>query len=79
MSFINTLLTLNYRCEVQYEYGLYGERHKPLESRPPSFKSRDGKQIQVKQSVAQQHDKTLKRGAVCLIIYLFLQKNNLLF
>ncbi|KAG2057085.1 hypothetical protein BDR06DRAFT_952193 [Suillus hirtellus] len=50
-------------CEVQYEYGLYGERHKPLESRPHSFKSRDGKQIQVKQSVAQQHDKTLKRGA----------------
>ncbi|KAG2120610.1 exonuclease V a 5' deoxyribonuclease-domain-containing protein [Suillus discolor] len=50
-------------CEVQYEYGLYGERHRPLESRPPSFKSRDGQQIQVKQSVAQQHDRTLKRGA----------------
>ncbi|KAG2160007.1 exonuclease V a 5' deoxyribonuclease-domain-containing protein [Suillus bovinus] len=50
-------------CEVQYEYGLYGERHKPLEKRPPSFKSRNGKQIQVKQNVAQQQDRTLKRGA----------------
>ncbi|KAG1825665.1 exonuclease V a 5' deoxyribonuclease-domain-containing protein [Suillus subaureus] len=50
-------------CEVQYEYGLYGERHKPLEKRPSSFKSRDGKKIQVKQNVAQQNDRTLKRGA----------------
>ncbi|KAG1839232.1 exonuclease V a 5' deoxyribonuclease-domain-containing protein [Suillus subalutaceus] len=49
-------------CEVQYEYGLYGERHKPLEKRPPSFTSRDGKTIQVKQNVAQQNAKTLKRG-----------------
>ncbi|KAG2345188.1 hypothetical protein BDR05DRAFT_930426 [Suillus weaverae] len=50
-------------CEVQYEYGLYGERYKPLERRPSSFTSRDGKLIQVKQNVAQQNDKTLKRGA----------------
>ncbi|KAG0702735.1 exonuclease V a 5' deoxyribonuclease-domain-containing protein [Suillus ampliporus] len=50
-------------CEVQYEYGLYGERHKPLEKRPPFFRSRDGKQIQVQQIVAQQNDRTLKRGA----------------
>ncbi|KAG1757843.1 exonuclease V a 5' deoxyribonuclease-domain-containing protein [Suillus lakei] len=50
-------------CEVQYEYGLYGERHKPLERRPSSFMSRSGKKIQVKQNVAQQNDRTLKRGA----------------
>ncbi|KAG2045120.1 exonuclease V a 5' deoxyribonuclease-domain-containing protein [Suillus americanus] len=50
-------------CEVQYEYGLYGERHRPLEKRPPSFTSRDGKTIHVKQNVAQQNHRTLKRGA----------------
>ncbi|KAG2088240.1 exonuclease V a 5' deoxyribonuclease-domain-containing protein [Suillus cothurnatus] len=50
-------------CEVQYEYGLYGERHKPLERRPSSFTSQGGKKIQIKQNVAQQNDKTLKRGA----------------
>ncbi|KAG2154567.1 exonuclease V a 5' deoxyribonuclease-domain-containing protein [Suillus clintonianus] len=50
-------------CEVQYEYGLYGERNKPIERRPSSFTSRDGKQIQVHQNVAQQNDRTLKRGA----------------
>ncbi|KAG1749747.1 exonuclease V a 5' deoxyribonuclease-domain-containing protein [Suillus paluster] len=50
-------------CEVQFEYGLYGERHKPLERRPSAFRSRYGKQIQVQQNVAQQNDRTLKRGA----------------
>jgi exonuclease V len=51
---------------VQYEYGLYGERYKPLERRPSTFKSRDGKEIQVQQNVAQHNDITLKRGAVCI-------------
>ncbi|OJA10311.1 hypothetical protein AZE42_05193 [Rhizopogon vesiculosus] len=50
-------------CEVQYEYGLYGERHRPLERRPSSFISRNGKEIQVQQKVAQHNDRTLKRGA----------------
>lgn len=67
-SFIHSFLTLDYRCEVQYEYGLFGKRSKPLELRPSSFMSRDGKKIIVKQNVAQQNDRTLKRGAVCLII-----------
>ncbi|KAG2075178.1 hypothetical protein BDR04DRAFT_1228933 [Suillus decipiens] len=49
-------------CEVQYEYGLYGKRHKPLERRPSSFTSKYGKQIQVRQNVAKQNDRTLKRG-----------------
>ncbi|KAG1766411.1 exonuclease V a 5' deoxyribonuclease-domain-containing protein [Suillus occidentalis] len=50
-------------CEVQYQYGLYGKRSKPLELRPSSFISRDGKEIIVRQNVAQQNDRTLKRGA----------------
>ncbi|OAX40886.1 hypothetical protein K503DRAFT_855055 [Rhizopogon vinicolor AM-OR11-026] len=50
-------------CEVQYEYGLYGKRYRPLEKRPSSFISRDGKEIQVQQKVAQHNDRTLKKGA----------------
>ncbi|KAF9245884.1 exonuclease V [Melanogaster broomeanus] len=49
-------------CEVQYEYGLYGRRHRPLEQRPPSFKSKSGKEIRVHQEVAQKNDRRLKRG-----------------
>jgi len=77
-SFTHPSLTLGYRCEVQYEYGLYGERHKPLERRPSSFTSQGGKKIQIKQNVAQQNDKTLKRGAVCLIVCSFRRRNDLL-
>ncbi|KAG9314150.1 exonuclease V a 5' deoxyribonuclease-domain-containing protein [Chiua virens] len=50
------------RCEVQYEYSLYGKRHKPLHQRPTSFTSKSGKQIRVHQQVAQANDRTLKRG-----------------
>ncbi|KAH7914727.1 exonuclease V [Hygrophoropsis aurantiaca] len=49
-------------CEVQYEYGLRQQRHKPLERRPSSFVSAAGKEIQVQQSVAVQNDRRLKRG-----------------
>ncbi|KAF8846138.1 hypothetical protein BDN67DRAFT_891221 [Paxillus ammoniavirescens] len=49
-------------CEVQYEYGLYGRRHRPLAQRPSSFASKSGKQIRVHQDVAKNNDRRLKRG-----------------
>ncbi|KIJ66183.1 hypothetical protein HYDPIDRAFT_128779 [Hydnomerulius pinastri MD-312] len=51
-------------CEVQFEYGLYGQRNRPLEQRPSSFKSKSGKEIRVRQDVAQTNDRRLKRGKV---------------
>ncbi|KIK99480.1 hypothetical protein PAXRUDRAFT_822717 [Paxillus rubicundulus Ve08.2h10] len=49
-------------CEVQYEYGLYGRRYRPLAQRPSSFASKSGKKIRVQQDVAQNNDRRLKRG-----------------
>ncbi|KAG6380966.1 exonuclease V a 5' deoxyribonuclease-domain-containing protein [Boletus reticuloceps] len=49
-------------CEVQYEYSLYGERHKPPHLRPPAFASKNGTQIRVQQQVADANDRRLERG-----------------
>ncbi|KAF8560133.1 hypothetical protein OG21DRAFT_1492534 [Imleria badia] len=49
-------------CEVQYEYSLYGKRHKPLHLRPSAFTAKSGKQIRVHQHVAHANDRRLKRG-----------------
>lgn len=49
-------------CELQYEYGLLGQKDKPLHLRPPSFISRSGKQILVQRDRATSSNRRLKRG-----------------
>jgi len=50
------------RCEVQFDYGLHQQRHKPLEKRPSSFTAASGKQISVQNSTAALNDKAQKKG-----------------
>ena len=54
------------RCEVQYEYSLYGKRNKPFHLRPSIFTSKTGKHIRVHQQIAHANDRRLKRGKACL-------------
>ena len=54
----------NCRCEVQYEYGLLQQRHMPLSRRPTSFKSVNGKEIQVKTDVAYRNNAIMTKGKV---------------
>ncbi|KAI6136416.1 exonuclease V [Pisolithus sp. B1] len=49
-------------CELQYEYGLFGQKEKPLHLRPSSFISRSGKQILVQSDRATSSNRRLKRG-----------------
>ncbi|KAI5982743.1 exonuclease V [Pisolithus albus] len=49
-------------CELQYEYGLLGQKDKPLHLRPPAFISRSGKQILVQRDRATSSNRRLKRG-----------------
>ncbi|KAK0198733.1 exonuclease V [Armillaria mellea] len=49
-------------CEVQFEYGLLQKRSRPLEHRPTSFVSRNGKEMSVKKDVAAVNDEVQKRG-----------------
>ncbi|PFH52280.1 hypothetical protein AMATHDRAFT_46408 [Amanita thiersii Skay4041] len=49
-------------CEVQFDYGLRQQRHKPLDKRPQSFTSGSGKQISVQKKVAEKNDIVTKNG-----------------
>lgn len=52
------------RCEVQFDYGLRGNRSRPINKRPVSFKSASGKNISVEKNVAQKNDIRTKQGLV---------------
>ncbi|KAH8111850.1 exonuclease V a 5' deoxyribonuclease-domain-containing protein [Phellopilus nigrolimitatus] len=47
---------------VQFEYGLYQRRNKPVASRPKSFVTEKGKEIRVKTDVAVKNDRILTKG-----------------
>ncbi|KAI6047852.1 exonuclease V [Pisolithus marmoratus] len=49
-------------CELQYEYGFFAQKHKPLHLRPSSFISRSGKQVHVQRDRATTSDRRLRRG-----------------
>ncbi|KAF9469771.1 exonuclease V [Collybia nuda] len=49
-------------CEVQFDYGLRQKRSRPIASRPKTFRSAQGKEISVKESVALKNDETTKQG-----------------
>jgi pyridoxine/pyridoxamine 5'-phosphate oxidase len=52
------------RCEVQFDYGLRQRRSRPLESRPASFVSKQGKTISVQKTTAAKNDKIQSKGKV---------------
>jgi len=52
------------RCEVQFDYGLRQKRSRPIESRPTSFVSAQGKEIFVEKTVAVKNDHITKQGKV---------------
>ncbi|KIJ53528.1 hypothetical protein M422DRAFT_64540 [Sphaerobolus stellatus SS14] len=57
-----TDLTAPTWCEVQFEYGLYGQKWKKIEVRPQTFQTRKGKTIDVVQKAAIATDNILKKG-----------------
>lgn len=52
------------RCEVQFDYGLRQKRSRPIASRPKTFRSAQGKEISVKETVAVKNDEITKQGKV---------------
>ncbi|KAG6889146.1 hypothetical protein C0992_006295 [Termitomyces sp. T32_za158] len=49
-------------CEVQFDYGLRQRRHKPIETRPQSFISAQGKEISVTKEVAVKNEVRMNEG-----------------
>ena len=55
-------------CELQYDYGLRQRRKKPVEKRPATFVTKEGKEITVNKKVALKNDETHKGGFVSVLL-----------
>ena len=69
--FTNNRYLKQYRCEVQFDYGLRGKRSRPIDKRPTSFKSSTGKVIFVEQRIAERNNIRTKQGLVLVYLSLY--------